>query len=169
MTGEAIGFTKEQLAEQVEALKKDLGEQTHLAEERLNQVHYLQADFDNYRRWSEREKGSVIALANENLISDLLVILDDLDRALPALEQEENREGMLMIQKKLVKILNEYGLQPIECVGKKFDPNLHEVLCKERCEQEPDTVIEEIGRGYHLKSKVIRPSRVKIAEKSLKQ
>ena len=169
MTGEAIGFTKEQLAEQVEVLKKDLREQTHLAEERLNQVHYLQADFENYRRWSEREKGSVIALANENLIRDLLVILDDFDRALPALEKEENREGMLMIQKKLVKILNEYGLQPIECIGKKFDPNLHEVLCKERCEQEPDTIIEEIGRGYHLKSKVIRPSRVKIAEKVLKQ
>jgi molecular chaperone GrpE len=169
MTGEAIGFTKEQLAEQVEALKKELGEQTHLAEERLNQLHYLQADFDNYRRWSEREKGSVIALANENLIRDLLVILDDFERALPALELEENREGMSMIHRKLMKILDEYGLQPIECVGKKFDPNLHEVLCKERCEQEPDTVIEEIGKGYHLKSKVIRPSRVKIAEKIQKQ
>ncbi len=169
MTGEAIGFTKEQLAEQVEALKKELGEQTHLAEERLNQLHYLQADFDNYRRWSEREKGSVIALANENLIRDLLVILDDFERALPALELEENREGMSMIHRKLMKILDEYGLQPIECVGKKFDPNLHEVLCKERCEQEPDTVIEEIGKGYHLKSKVIRPSRVKIAEKVQKQ
>ncbi|WP_440950536.1 nucleotide exchange factor GrpE [Methanosphaerula subterraneus] len=169
MTGEAIGFTKEQLAEQVEALKKELGEQTRLAEERLNQLHYLQADFDNYRRWSEREKGSVIALANENLIRDILVILDDFERALPALELEENREGMSMIHRKLMKILDEYGLQPIECVGKKFDPNLHEVLCKERCEQEPDTIIEEIGKGYHLKSKVIRPSRVKIAERVLKQ
>ena len=166
MTEDAIGFTKEQLAEQVEALKKELGEQTHLAEERLNQLHYLQADFDNYRRWSEREKGSVIALANENLIRDLLVILDDFERALPALELEENREGMSMIHRKLMKILDEYGLQPIECVGKKFDPNLHEVLCKERCEQEFDTIIEEIGKGYHLKSKVIRPSKVKIAEKS---
>lgn len=71
-----------------------------------------------------------------------------------------------MIQKKLVKILNEYGLQPIECMGKRFDPNLHEVLCKERCDKEPDTIIEEIGKGYHLKSKVIRPSKVKISEKN---
>lgn len=169
MTGDAIGFTKEQLADQVERLKTELGEQTHLAEERLNQVHYLQADFDNFRRWSEKEKGSIIALANENLIRDLLVILDDFERALPALELEENREGMGMIHRKLMKILDEYGLQPIECVGKRFDPNLHEVLCKEQCDREPDTVIEEIGKGYHLKSKVIRPSRVKIAEKVQKQ
>lgn len=165
MTGDAIEFTKQQLVKQIEQLKKELGEQTHLAEERLNRLHYLQADFDNYRRWSDKEKGSIIALANENLIRDLLVILDDFDRALPALEREENREGMQMIQKKLVKILDGYGLQPIECVGKRFDPNFHEVLCKERCDREPDTIIEEIGKGYHLKSKVIRPSKVKIAEK----
>lgn len=169
MTGDAIEFTKEQLADEVERLKKELRDQTLLAEERLNKLRYLQADFDNFRRWSEREKGSIIALANENLIRDLLVILDDFDRALPALEREENREGMQMIQKKLVKILDGYGLQPIECMGKRFDPNLHEVLCKEQCDRDPDTIIEEIGRGYHLKSKVIRPSRVKIAEKIQEQ
>jgi molecular chaperone GrpE len=166
MTGDAIEFTNQQMTEQIEDLKKELGEQTHLAEERLNQIHYLQADFDNFRRWSEKERGSIVTLANEHLIGDLLVILDDFDRALPALEQEENRQGIQMIQKKLVKILNEYGLQPIECMGKRFDPNLHEVLCKERCDREPDTIIEEIGKGYHLKSKVIRPSKVKIAEKN---
>ncbi|ACL16926.1 nucleotide exchange factor GrpE [Methanosphaerula palustris] len=166
MTGDAIEFTNQQLTEQIEDLKKELGEQKHLAEERLNQIHYLQADFDNFRRWSEKERGSIVTLANEHLIGDLLVILDDFDRALPALEQEENRQGIQMIQKKLVKILNEYGLQPIECMGKRFDPNLHEVLCKERCDKEPDTIIEEIGKGYHLKSKVIRPSKVKISEKN---
>ena len=64
MTGDAIEFTKQQLVEQIEQLKKELGEQTHLAEERLNRLHYLQADFDNYRRWSDKEKGSIIALAN---------------------------------------------------------------------------------------------------------
>lgn len=165
MTGDAIEFTKQQLVEQIEQLKKELGEQTHLAEERLNRLHYLQADFDNYRRWSDKEKGSIIALANENLIRDLLVILDDFERALPSIELEENREGIRMIHKKLMKILDDYGLQPIECVGKRFDPNFHEVLCKERCDREPDTIIEEIGKGYHLKSKVIRPSKVKIAEK----
>ncbi|MDD1696904.1 MAG: nucleotide exchange factor GrpE [Methanoregula sp.] len=150
--------------ENLEQLKKDLDEQTHLAEERLNRLKYLQADFDNYRKWSEKEKTSIVALANENLIKDLLVILDDFEQALPSLELEQNREGMQMIQKKLLKILQDYGLHPIQCVGKKFNPQLHEVICKERSNEEPNTILEDIGKGYQLKSKVIRPSKVKIAE-----
>jgi molecular chaperone GrpE len=152
------------MTDDLEQVKKDLEKQTREAEERLTQLKYLQADFDNYRKWSEKEKASIIALANENLIKDLLVILDDLDHALPSLELEKNREGMQMIQKKLVKILAEHGLHPIECVGKKFDPHFHEVICKERSNEESNTILEDIGKGYQLKSKVIRPSKVKIAE-----
>lgn len=152
------------MTEDLEQVKKDLDEQTRLAEERLNRLKYLQADFDNYRKWSEKEKASIIALANENLIKDLLVILDDFEHALPSLGEEKNREGIMMIQKKMVKILRDYGLQPIDCVGRKFDPHLHEVICRERCNEESNTILEEISKGYQLKSKVIRPSKVKIAE-----
>jgi molecular chaperone GrpE len=152
------------MIEDLEQLKKDLENQVKLAEDRLNQIKYLQADFDNFRKWSEKEKASIIALANENLIKDLLVILDDFEHALPSLEKEQNQEGMQMVRKKLIKILGEYGLYPIDCVGKKFDPYLHEVICKERCQVEPDTILEDFSTGYQLKSKVIRPSKVKIAE-----
>ena len=82
--------------EDIEQLKKELDEQTRLAEERLERLKYLQADFDNYRKWSEKEKAAIIALANENLIKDLLVILDDFDRPCHLLGQE-NREGMRMV------------------------------------------------------------------------
>jgi len=152
------------MTEDLEELKGELENQTRLAEERLNRLKYLQADFDNYRKWSEKEKEAIIALANENLIKDLLVILDDFEQALPSLEMEQNRGGMQMIQKKMVKILHEYGLQSIEGVGKKFDPQFHEVICKERSNEEANTILEDIGRGYQLRTKVIRPSRVKIAE-----
>ena len=164
MTGDTIGFNQDQPAEEVQELKSRLGEQTRLAEERLNQLKYLQADFDNFRRWSAKEKDVITNLANEKLLSDILVILDDFERALPSLEQEKNRQGMEMIYRKLVKILSEYGLQPIECVGKKFDPRYHEVLCTEKCSKEHNTILEDFGKGYQLKSKVIRPSKVKIAE-----
>jgi molecular chaperone GrpE len=146
-------------------LKSELEERTRQAEERLDQLKYLQADFDNFRKWNAKEKEAITALANERLIHDLLVILDDFERALPSLEQEKNREGMQMVYKKLVKILAGYGLEPIECVGKKFDPNSHEALCREQCGEETNTILEDLGRGYRLKSKVIRPSKVKIAEK----
>jgi molecular chaperone GrpE len=152
------------MTEDLEQVKKDLDEQTRLAEERLNRLKYLQADFDNYRKWFEKEKASIIALANESLIKDLLVILDDFEHAIPSIREEKNREGIMMIQKKMQKILKGYGLEPIEGVGKKFDPYLHEVICKERCRAESDTILEDIGKGYQLKTKVIRPSKVKIAE-----
>jgi molecular chaperone GrpE len=152
------------MTDDMEDLKRDLEDQTRLADDRLNRLKYLQADFDNYRKWSEKEKEAIIALANENLIKDLLVILDDFEQALPSLELEENREGMQMIQKKMVKILKEYGLQSIESGGKKFDPRFHEIICKERSDEEQNTVLEDISKGYQLKSKVIRPSKVKIAE-----
>lgn len=155
---------KEKLSEDIERLRKDLDIQTRLAEERLDRLKYLQADFDNYRKWSEKDKAAIIALANENLIKDLLVILDDFDQALPSLEQEKNKEGMIMVRKKMLKILKEYGLQPIECEGKKFDPHFHEVICMERCREDQNTILEDLGKGYQLKTKVIRPSRVKIAE-----
>ena len=153
------------MTEDLEQVKQDLENQTRLAEERLDQLKYLQADFDNYRKWSEKDKASTIAFANESLITDLLVILDDFEHALPSLEQEQNREGMKMVQKKMVKILEEYGLHAIESTGKKFDPHFHDVLCKEKCDKEPDTILSDIERGYLLKTKVIRPSKVVIAEK----
>ncbi|MFA4876300.1 MAG: nucleotide exchange factor GrpE [Methanoregula sp.] len=166
METDDVRLNRSQLTEENEQLRRELDEKTLLAEERLNRLKYLQSDFDNYRKWSEKEKAATITLANENLVKDLLVILDDFERALPALDQEKNREGIEMIQKKLLKILAGYGLHPIDCVGKKFDPNFHEVLCREQCDKKPDTVTSEIGRGYQLNSKVIRPSKVVIAEKT---
>jgi molecular chaperone GrpE len=150
--------------DEIEKLKKDLEDQTRRAEERLNQLRYLQADFDNFRKWNAKEKNLITDMANERLIADLLVILDDFEHALPSMEQEKNKEGIEMIYKKFLKILSSYGLQPIDCVGKKFDPHFHEALCTEKCAREQNTVLEDLGKGYQLKDKVIRPSKVKIAE-----
>ena len=152
-------------AEEIEQLEKNLSEQTALAEERLDRLKYLQAEFENFRKWSEKEKKSVITRANENLIKDLLVILDDFEQSLPALENEKNQEGVRMVYQKMMKILSDYGLEPIECMGKKSDPLLHDVICRMQCTDESGTIVEEIGKGYSLKSKVIRPSKVMVAEK----
>jgi molecular chaperone GrpE len=130
----------------IEQLKKELEEQTRQAKERLDQLKYLQADFDNFRKWYAKEKDVITSLANERLIQNLLIILDDFERALPALEQDKNKEGMQMVYKKFIKILSNHGLGPIECVGKKFDPGFHEALCKERCADETGTVLEELKK-----------------------
>jgi len=71
-----------------------------------------------------------------------------------------------MVYKKMLRILGEHGLVPIDCAGKKFDPQLHEAVCREKSAAEPGTITEEIGKGYLVRSKVIRPSKVKVAEKT---
>ncbi|MGA2934866.1 MAG: nucleotide exchange factor GrpE [Methanomicrobiales archaeon] len=164
MTGEESGLEPD-LRQEIARLQRELDEVRRLAEERLTRLQYLQADFDNYRKSLEREREQVIQLAGEALVRDLLPVLDDLERALPALSQEKNREGFELLSRKLHKILESHGLRSIESQGKRFDPNFHEAIAKgESNEKEDGTILEEYQRGYLLRSKVIRPSKVKIAE-----
>lgn len=157
-------LTKKELEEKIQTLQKELEEKTKLAEERLNQLKYLQADFDNYRKNFEKEKEKIIGLANENLIKELLIIVDDFERALQLIENEKNKEGLIMLHRNFLKVLENHGLKKIEALGKKFDPHYHEALLKEKSDKEDGVVLEEIQPGYILKSKVIRHSKVKVAD-----
>ena len=163
MTGEERGQEMDPEGE-IARLRKELGEAQKLAEERLTRLQYLQADFDNYRKSLEREREQVVQLAGEKLVRDLLPVLDDLERALPSLSEEKNREGFELLSRKLHKVLESHGVRGIESHGKQFDPNLHEAIAKEESDEEEGTILEEYQRGYLLRSKVIRPSKVKIAE-----
>lgn len=146
-------------------LKEQLKKANELAEERLNQLKYLQADFDNYRKNFDKEKEHIIKLANESLIKELIVVLDDLDAAIKLSEEEGDKNGFLKLKNKFFDILANQGLSEIETLGKKFNPDFHEVLCKELSKHDEDQIIEEIQKGYLLKSKVIRASKVKISKK----
>lgn len=149
---------------EIDDLRKKLEKAEKLAEERLNQLKYLQADFDNYRKQFEKEKNNIIKLANETLIRELTVVLDDFDAAIKISKEIENKNGLLKIKKKFFDILVNQGLKEIEALGKKFNPEFHEVLCKELSKHNEDEIIEEIQKGYMLKSKVIRTSKVKVSK-----
>ena len=163
MTGEEGGQETDP-GEEIVRLQGELDEARKLAEERLTRYQYLQADFDNYRKSLEREREQVVQLAAEALVRDLLPVLDDLERALPSLSQEKNREGFELFSRKLHKILENHGLRSIGSLGKRFDPNVHEAVAKEESDEDEGTILEEYQRGYLLRTKVIRPSKVKIAE-----
>jgi molecular chaperone GrpE len=150
--------------EEAARFRKEADDALKLAEERLTRLQYLQADFDNYRKSLEREREQAIQLAAESLIRDLLPVLDDLDRALPSLSSEKNREGFELLSRKIHRILGSHGLSAIESQGKRFDPMLHEAIARCESPEEDGTILEEYQKGYLLRSKVIRPSRVKIAE-----
>jgi molecular chaperone GrpE len=164
MTGE-VPPQEEDPEKRIEGLEGELEEARKLAEERLTRLRYLQADFDNFRKSLEREKDLAIQRAREALVADLLPVLDDLDQALPCLEGERNREGFLLISRKLRKILEDLGLRPIESLGKPFDPRLHEAIARGESDGEDGIILEEYQKGYLFGQKVIRPSRVKIAER----
>jgi molecular chaperone GrpE len=154
--------------EEIGKLRKELEETKKLAEERLNNLKYMQADFENYQKKFDKEKEHIINLANEGLIKELITVLDDFDASINSLG-EKDRQGIELLRKKFFKILEKHGLCEIEALGKKFSPHFHEALCKECSDKEEDEIIGEIQKGYILKSKVIRPSKVKVAKKKVKE
>jgi len=142
---------------------KAFEEQTKLAEERLNQLQYLQADFDNLKKQFDKEKSHIQEHASEQLITDLLSVLDSFEQAIKNMQDPSDKEGLELVFQNFFKVLGQEGLTRIDALGQKFDPHIHEVLSQEDSDKESGTVLEEFQAGYQLKSKVIRPSKVKIA------
>jgi molecular chaperone GrpE len=137
----------------------------------LDRYARLQADFDNYRKRSQREQMEFIKFANEGLILELLGILDNFDRGIKAADQKKDfallHQGVDMISRQLHALLEEKGLKRLKAVGEKFDPHRHEALEAVVDEtRHADTVIEELQPGYLLNGRVIRPAKVKVSKKS---
>ena len=128
------------------------------------------AEFENYKRRTENELSSAYKYANERLIADLLPILDDFDRLNSAWNEkhdvEKYKEGIDLIYDKLKKVLQKHGLKEIDSAGNPFDVNLHDaVLQVPKTDVEPNTVVEEIEKGYYLKDKVIKHAKVIVSSK----
>jgi molecular chaperone GrpE len=124
-----------------------------------------QADFENYKKRCAREKDEAVKYANRDLLERLVAIVDNFELGLSAArEQGENSpiySGMSLVLKQLGDFLAENGLQPIEAVGQKFDPNLHEAIAHEPSAEFPEeTVIRQVRRGYRFKDRLLRPSTV---------
>ena len=139
----------------------------------LDQLARRQADFENYRKRVERDRTDMYNRMVGDVVSKLLPVLDNLRRALDteasqqAGESEEFRhflQGVELIYKQLSDMLENLGLQPVAALGQRFDPHVHEAVITEQTEEyEPDTVIQELVRGYRLGEKLLRPAIVKVA------
>ena len=132
-----------------------------------------QADFDNYKKRSAREKEEAIKYANSSLLEKLISIVDNFELGLEAARAEGEKSpifsGMSMVLKQLMDFLADSGLQPIDAVGQKFDPNLHEAIAHEASGNVPEgTVIRQTRRGYRMKDRLLRPSSVVVSSGSAK-
>jgi molecular chaperone GrpE len=162
---------KEKIISLKESEYLQLKEASDQAQEQLNKLARLQADFENTRKRLEREKQEFIKFANEGIIQELLNILDDLERTVELAESKHQDlsaflKGVEMILAHLYQMLKEYGVKPIEAKGKIFDPKYHEALMQVEDGAFPEhTIVEELQKGYFLNERVIRTAKVKVSKK----
>jgi molecular chaperone GrpE len=126
------------------------------------------AEFDNYRRRVERERREQADQAVVDLLQDLLLVVDDFDRALTVESGEDAsayRKGIELIHAKLQDLLRKRGIKPIEAIGKDFDPNVHQAVSHESSPNHREgEVIGEMRRGYTIGDRLLRPAMVKVAK-----
>jgi len=164
-----IDQENQQQEENMDELKEEMVQEEH--SQIQQQLLRLQADFENFRKRTLREREELSTQAGKSVITDMLPVLDNLHRALEAGKQKGDLdkfiEGIEMIYSQFWDVLQGKGVEYIECKGREFDPEIHQaVMQTEVPGGEDNIVLDEIQRGYVLNGKVIRPSMVSVSKKS---
>ena len=135
----------------------------------FDQLRRRQAEFENYRKRVDRERGEIYQRGRDDVLLQLLPVVDNFERALSSLETSEGdaealRHGVELIHKQFIDALSKFGLKPVEAVGQTFDPHVHEAVTMEATDKHKEnTVIEEFQRGYKIGDRLLRPAKVKVA------
>ena len=163
----ARGPTRAALIEKLEDMQRVLDETREQSDEHLRGLQRTAADFANYRRRIDEEREGLSQFTNALLLSKVLTVLDDFDRALETVPPGSNEawvDGIRLVERKLRALLEAEGVRQIDALGEPFDPNLHEAVVYEETADHPDNqVIGELQRGYRLGDRVLRPSLVRVA------
>lgn len=151
-----------------QAAGAELEKHKQLAEENYQRYLRAQADFDNYRRRTMKEKEEFAKYASQKLIEQMLPVVDNFERALATSKDSKDYDalakGIDMIFRQLDQVLAAEGLKPMESVGTPFNPEFHQAIMQvESEEHEEGIVVEEVQKGYMLKDKVLRPAMVKVS------
>lgn len=147
---------------EVEELREQL-------EAEQNKYLRLLADYDNFKRRTQKDKEIANKFRSQSLLADLLPVLDNFERAMSVPTKSEESasliKGIEMVQKSLHEAVNREGLEEIKSVGEQFDPNFHQAVMQEKDDSaEPGVVLQELQKGYILKDRVLRPAMVKVNE-----
>lgn len=154
--------------EQILTREAELAQAKAQISEHYAQLQRLQADFDNYRKRTQKEKEDLAQYAATRVVEAMLPIVDNFERAITSAQTSQDFEafaqGVEMIYRQVYSLLEKEGLKPIEAVGQPFDPKVHDAIVQMDSDEYPEnTVIEELQKGYYLKDKVLRPSMVKVS------
>lgn len=157
---------KEALEEKAVSLEKEENSSKNEANDLIEQLQRIQAEFENYKKRSEKEKQEILILGKATVIVKILNILDDFERAFELIKETKEKElqkGVEMIIKQLHKFLQEEGIRAIQTEGKTFDPFMHEAMKVESSDKD-NVVLKELQKGYLFNNKVIRTSKVIIGK-----
>jgi molecular chaperone GrpE len=157
-------------ADPLAAVQQELAEA--LAEKQKNWDLYLRerAELENFRKRMQREKEDLVRFANENLLREVLTVVDNLERAIDhARGSEETVQGLMegveMTLSQCRKLLEKFGVTPVAAVGEPFDPTWHEAMGQlESAEHPPNTVLQEMQKGYLLNDRLLRPALVLVSK-----
>lgn len=172
---EAVNESTEQpeaeSAEQSQELAEQ--EQSTLSEEEnwKEKYYYLAAETENARRRFEREKQNIVKFGSEKILSSLIEVVDNLERTVDAIKDDEDKKiknvfvGVDMVRKQFVDVLKDSGLEPVDALGKIFDPNFHEAMAQQPAEGKQDQeVINVFQKGYVLNGRLLRAAKVIVAK-----
>ena len=172
---EALQTPREpEASQEIEDLKKRLGEKEKEAKENYDRYLRLAADLDNYKKRAAREKEDYVRFANEDLMKTILPFIDNLERAVNHAEKVSDTgvmiEGVRLTVQQVLQALNKFGLASFESVGKPFDPAVHEaMLVVETDQHEPNKVLEEFQKGYLFNDRLLRPATVSVSKPPAKE
>lgn len=167
----------EEIKDEVSSAEEETTEEIKIAElekevaELKDRFLRKMAEFENYKRRNENDQLNLIKYAAESFIIKLLPVIDDFERSLEHIDTAKNNEalikGIKLVYDKLMKVLDDQGVKKINAVGKPFDVHYHEALMQRKDDKvEPHTVLDEVGKGYMYKDRVIRHSKVVVSEDS---
>lgn len=156
-------------AEEEASAKPKKDKKDEKIEELTDRLVRQMAEFDNFRKRTEKEKQQMFGMGAADVIEKLLPVIDNFERGMAAMTEEEKAtafaQGIEMVYKQLMTALEGMGVTPIEAVGKPFDPDFHNAVMQQPSDEfESGTVIQELQKGYMYKERVVRHSMVMVAE-----
>lgn len=168
-TEEAIESEETVQAEESKASTNET--QAPAADEFKSKYFYLAAEMDNMKKRFDREKENLLKYGNEKVLSDLVEVVDNLERTVQALHAETDEKilnivtGINMVREHFMGVLKKHGLETIESVGKSFDPNFHEALAQQPAEgKEDQEILTEYQKGYVLNGRLLRAAKVVVVK-----
>jgi molecular chaperone GrpE len=157
-------------SEEIRDLKSKLDLKTGEAEENYDRLLRVSAEFENYKKRTAREMADFKKYANQSLLRELLPIIDNLELAIKAAAESKDGtdvcllDGVELTRKEILKVFENFHVEPIDALGKPFDPNFHEAVMREESDEHPEnTVVNELQKGYLMHDRLLRPSMVVVA------